>query len=386
MISSDPDPSDLSDYRLSARLGRHFVPDNFILAISFLRAENGASSGCAHFLSLYWLIGTGSPLYIRGFIRLAAHIQALPALAAAEEALIGGQAVMEGVMMRAPHSYCVAVRRPDGRVVTDEMAVPRLSEKYPLLKYPILRGVGTLGQALYLGIKALRFSANAALAEESEEKEVKEISPWVMTVNLVFSLAFFVFLYKFVPLYLATLLEKWFPALGGRIAFNLADGLIRIAIFLTFLYAISLWKDIRRVFEYHGAEHKVVYNYESGQPLTIENARVFTTYPPRCGTSFLLVVMVLAIGVYALIPFDGFLLKLACRVALLPVIAGLSYELVRFAAKHRGSVLALLTTPGLWLQRVTTKPPADDQLAVAIHALRGAMELENAQGGDLVVA
>ncbi len=323
---------------------------------------------------------------IRTLIRLAAHTQALPALAAAEETLIGGQAVMEGVMMRAPHSYCVAVRKPDGQVVTEEMRVPRLSERHPYLKYPILRGVGTLGQALYLGMKALRFSANAAMSEERKGKESQEISPWVMTVNLVFSLGFFIFLYKFVPLYLATLLERWYPALSGRIAFNLADGVIRILIFLAFLYGISLWKDIRRVFEYHGAEHKVVFNYESGRPVTVENARVFTTYHPRCGTSFLLVVMVIAIGVYALIPFDGFLLKFVSRIALLPLIAGLSYELIRFAAKHRGSLLALLTTPGLWLQRVTTKPPADDQLAVAIHALQGAMELENAQGGELVVA
>jgi uncharacterized protein YqhQ len=157
-------------------------------------------------------------------------------------------------------------------------------------------------------------------------------------------------------------------------------------IFLGFLYGISRWKDIRRVFEYHGAEHKVVYNYESGKPVTVENARGFTTFHPRCGTSFLLVVMVVAIGVYALIPFDGFLLKFLSRIALLPVIAGVSYELIRFTAKHRESVLALVTAPGLWLQRITTKPPSDEQLAVAIHALEGAMALEQAQGGELVVA
>jgi uncharacterized protein YqhQ len=325
-------------------------------------------------------------LSIRSFIRLAAHTQALPLLAAPEETLIGGQAVMEGVMMRAPHSYCVAVRKPDGQLVTEEMSVPRLSEHYPWFKYPILRGVGTLGQAMYLGIKALRFSANAALAEEGEGKTQQEVSPWLMTLNLLFSLAFFIFLYKFVPLYLTTLLAKWIPAVSGRILFNLVDGLIRIVIFLVFLYSISLWKDIRRVFEYHGAEHKVVYNYESGLPLTVENARQFTTLHPRCGTSFLLVVMVIAIGVYALIPFDGFLLKFVWRIALLPVIAGISYELVRFAAKHRRSVLAALTTPGLWLQRITTQPPADDQLAVAIVALQGAMALENTQGGELVIS
>ena len=313
---------------------------------------------------------------IRSFIRLAAHTQTLPALAAPEEALIGGQAVMEGVMMRAPHSYCVAVRKPDGQVVIDEMSVPRLSERYPLFKYPILRGVGTLGQAMYLGIKALRFSANAALAEEDEGKSQQEVSPWLMTLNLAFSLAFFIFLYKFVPLYLTTLLAKWFPVLGGRILFNLTDGVIRILIFLLFLYGISRWKDIRRVFEYHGAEHKVVFNYESGQPLTVENARAFTTLHPRCGTSFLLVVMVIAIGVYALIPFDNFFLKLVSRIALLPVIAGISYELVRFAAKHRRSVLAALTTPGLWLQRITTREPSDDQIEVAIRSLTEALAME----------
>jgi len=310
----------------------------------------------------------------------------LPYLAAEEETLVGGQAVMEGVMMRAPHSYCVAVRRPDGEIVTEQMPVPRVSEKYPLFKYPIFRGMGTLGQAMYLGIKALRYSANAALAEEQAKEQKKEISPWIMGLNLAFSFGFFIFLYKFVPLYLTTLLEKWFPALEGRIAFNLTDGVIRMVIFLAFLYGISRWKDIRRVFEYHGAEHKVVFNYESKRPVTVENARAFSTFHPRCGTSFLLVVMVIAIGVYALIPFQGFLLKFLFRILLLPLIAGLSYELIRFAAKHRGSFLALLTTPGLWLQRITTQPPADDQLAVAIRALEGAMELEKAQGGQLVVA
>ncbi len=316
---------------------------------------------------------------------MAAHLQVMPALASAEETLICGQAVMEGVMMRAPHSYCVAVRRPNGELAFDRRAICRVSEKYPLFKYPILRGMGTLGQAMWLGIKALRFSANAALEDEHPEKQKQEISSWLMGVNLAISFAFFIFLYKFVPLYLATLLGKWAPSLQGRIAFNLTDGIIRILIFLGFLYGISRWKDIRRVFEYHGAEHKVVFNYESGKPVSVENARLFTTFHPRCGTSFMLVVMVMAIGVYAFIPFDSFALKFVSRIALLPLITGLSYELVRFAAKHRGSFLALLTRPGLWLQRITTQPPADDQVAVAIEALEGAMTLEQSQGGELVV-
>ena len=323
---------------------------------------------------------------IRSFLHLSAHLQMLPLLAGSEETLVGGQAVMEGVMMRAPHSYCVAVRQPNGEMVIDEMPVSRVSEKYPLFRFPVLRGMGTLGQAMYLGIRALRFSANAALSEEEAKGKKEEISPWLMGLNLAFSFAFFIFLYKFVPLYLATLLEKWFPVLHGRIAFNLADGVIRMLIFLGFLYGISRWKDIHRVFEYHGAEHKVVFNYESGQPVTVDNARLFSTFHPRCGTSFLLVVMVISIGVYALIPFDGFLLRFLFRILLLPLIAGVSYELIRFAGKHRGSFLATLTTPGLWLQRITTQPPADDQLAVAIFALDGAMALEKAQGGELVVA
>jgi len=293
---------------------------------------------------------------------------------------------MEGVMMRAPHSYCVAVRQPGGNIVTDRMPVCKPSERYPLLKYPVLRGVGTLGQAMYLGIKALRYSANAALAKEDSAELKQEISPWVMGLNLAFSFAFFVFLYKFVPLYLTTLLERWIPAVQGRIAFNLTDGIIRMLIFLGFLYGISRWKDIRRVFEYHGAEHKVVSNFESGRPVTVEHARAFSTFHPRCGTSFLLVVMVVAIVVYALIPYDGFLMKFLFRILLLPVIAGLSYEMIRLAARRRGSLLAFLTRPGLWLQRITTQPPSDDQLEVAIRALEGAMALEEAQGGRLVVA
>ncbi len=323
---------------------------------------------------------------IRSFLRLAAHIQMMPVLEAGEEILVGGQAVMEGVMMRAPHSYCVAVRKPDGEIVTEEMPIAKVSEKYPLFKYPFIRGVGTLGQAMWLGIKALRFSADAALVQDGQAPKTKEIPAWAIWSQLAFSLGFFIFLYKFVPLYLTTLLEKWFPVLHGRIAFNLTDGLIRMAIFVSFLYLISRWKEIRRVFEYHGAEHKVVFNFESGQPLTVENAQRFTTFHPRCGTSFLLVVMVIAIVVYALIPYDGFAMKFLYRILLLPVITGVSYELIRFAARNRGSLLATLAAPGLWLQRITTQPPADDQTAVAIHALEGAMALEKSQGGELVIA
>jgi uncharacterized protein YqhQ len=325
----------------------------------------------------------------RTFFRLLTQIQLLPALESGEETLVGGQAVMEGVMMRAPHSYCVAVRRPDGTVVTEEMPLARMSELYPIFKYPVLRGLGTLYQAMKLGIKALRFSANAALADAaaaSGEKTPTEIPGWAMALNLIFSLAFFLFMYKFLPLYLATRLESVFPALQGRLTFNFADGIIRMIIFLGFLWTISRFRDIRRLFEYHGAEHKVVFNYESGQPVTVDNAQRFTTFHPRCGTSFLMLLMIVSLLIYPFIPFDGFAARFFSRIALLPLIIGVSYELIRFAARRPGSFLAALTAPGLWLQRITTRPPSDEQAAVAIHALEGAMALEEAQGGELVIS
>ncbi len=330
----------------------------------------------------------------KGFLRLAAHTQMLPILEGGEETLVGGQAVMEGVMMRAPHSYCVAVRRPDGQVITEEKPLPRVSEKYPIFKYPVIRGIGTLGQAMSLGVKALRFSADVAMAAEAEKqgktaepgKKAGEIPGWAMTLNLIFSFVFFIAVYKFIPLVITTRLQQSFPELSNRIAFNLVDGVIRMIIFVAFLWGISRWADIRRVFEYHGAEHKVVFNFESGQPVNVENAQRFVTFHPRCGTSFLLVVMIVSIAVYALIPVDTFAAKMLVRVLALPLIAGLSYEMIRFAAKHRGSLLALLTAPGLWLQRITTQPPSNEQTEVAIIALEGAMKLEEQQGGELVIA
>jgi uncharacterized protein YqhQ len=323
---------------------------------------------------------------LRNFLRLFAHVQLLPVLETGEETLIGGQAVMEGVMMRAPHSYCVAVRKPNGEITTEERPLPRISEQYPIFRFPILRGVGTLGQAMSLGIKALRFSANAALDEADADKAKKEIPGWLMAANMVFSLGFFIFLYKFVPLYLTTALQKWAPVVRGRVMFNMVDGIIRIALFVGFLLLISRWKDIRRVFEYHGAEHRTVFAFESGKPLTVEHAQSFSTWHPRCGTSFLMVVMVVSIILYTLLPFESFAFRFLGRVALLPVIAGVSYEVIRFAAKRRRGVLGTLTLPGLWLQRITTQPPSDDQTAVAICALDGAMTLEKSQGGELVVA
>jgi uncharacterized protein YqhQ len=325
------------------------------------------------------------------FARLAAHTQLLPVLESGEETLVGGQAVMEGVMMRAPHSYCVAVRRKNGEVVTDRMPVPRMSEKYRIYRYPVLRGIGTLWQAMSLGVKALQFSANAALQDEQgaagEQPDApKELPGWALALNLLLSFGFFFFVYKVVPLYVVSKLETVYPELHGRVAFNLVDGIVRLLIFVAFMWAISRWKDIRRVFEFHGAEHKVVFNFESGKPVNVENAQRFVTWHPRCGTSFLIVVMLVSMLAYMFIPFESFFGKMMSRLALIPVIAGLSYEMIRFAAKHPGSLLAAMTAPGLWLQRITTQPPSDPQVEVAVLALDGAMQLEQEQGGSPAIA
>lgn len=312
----------------------------------------------------------------------------LPILESGEETLVGGQAVMEGVMMRAPHSYCVAVRKPNGEVVTEELPIPRMSEQYPIFKYPVLRGLGTLYQALKLGGRALKFSAAASLDDPSltKGKPPEEVPAWALAMPAIFSLAFFILMYKVLPYFVTTKLKAIYPVMQGRLAANLVEFGIRMGVLLTLLYVLSRLKDIRRIFEYHGAEHKVVFNYESGQPVTIANAQRFTTFHPRCGTSFLFVIFVLAIPFYVLIPFTGFVANIVTRILLIPVVTGVSYELIRFAAKRRGSFLALLTAPGLWMQRITTKPPADDQTAVAIKALEGAMALEESQGGQLVIA
>jgi uncharacterized protein YqhQ len=322
----------------------------------------------------------------RTFLRFLSHTQLLPILESGEETLVGGQAVMEGVMMRAPHSYCVAVRRPDGEIVTEELEIPRMSEQNKLWKMPVLRGLGTLGQAMSLGFRAMRFSMANALAEEGEKEKAKDVPAWATALNVILSVGFFVVMYKFIPLKLATWAGAYYPSLSGRIASNGVEGLIRLMIFISFLYLLSRAKDIRRVFEYHGAEHKVVFNYESGKPVDVKTAQSFVTWHPRCGTSFLIVLMLVSVPVYMLIPFDGFLAKFVTRIALLPLIVGMSYELIRFAAKRPGSFLALLTAPGLWLQRITTKPPSDEQAEIAIHALNHAMALEAKQGGELVIA
>jgi uncharacterized protein YqhQ len=254
-----------------------------------------------------------------------------------------------------------------------------------------VRGIMTLGQAMTLGFRALRYSADVAIEhlqpeQKKEEPKKSEISGWMIAVNLILSLGFFIFMYKFVPLLAATKLKNHYPAFGNQVLFNVVDGVIRIALFLLFIWGISLMADIRRVYQYHGAEHKTVFAFENNDPLTVKNTQRYVTWHPRCGTSFLMTIMLIAMLVYMLIPATTFWGRFAFRLALLPVIAAVSYEMIRFAARHGSSLFAILTKPGLWLQRITTQPPSDDQVETAIAALNEAMELEKQRGGELVIA
>lgn len=301
---------------------------------------------------------------------------------------MGGQAVIEGVMMRAPHSFAVAVRRPSGSIAVAQDFLQRPSERHRWLKYPVLRGLGTLGQAMVLGIRALRYSAYQALEHPgaSADEKKPELNNWLLALNLAFSLGFFLFFYKFLPLYLATLLKRHYPALDNTIVFNLVDGTIRVILFLGFLITLAQWKEIQRLFQYHGAEHKTVWAFEKATHVDLASARACSRFHPRCGTSFLLVVMVIAMVLYMFLPFRSFAGKFVGRVLLLPLIAGVSYEFIRFAARCRGRLWRWASQPGLWLQRLTTREPDDGQLETAIKALETAMELEKSRGGELVVA
>jgi len=324
----------------------------------------------------------------RQILRFLAAVQLLPALESGEETLVGGQAVLEGVMMRSPHAWGIAVRKPSGEIVTHSEPLERPSEQHKWMGWPVVRGVMTLGHAMTLGFRALKFSANAALDEMPADDQGKkmEITGWMAGLNIAFSIAFFIFMYKYLPLLATTELKKMNPVFGQQFLFNLVDGLIRIAMFLLFVWGVSLWKDIRRVYEYHGAEHKTVFAFENGDPLETAAVQKYSTYHPRCGTSFLMTVMIISMVVYMAIPVHTFWARFAIRIALLPLIAGVSYEIIRFAAKHRGSLFALMTAPGLWLQRITTQPPDDREVECAIVALDEAMKLEKQRGGELVIA
>ena len=340
-----------------------------------------------------------------------------------EQIIVGGQAVVEGVMMRAPHSYAVAVRRKDGTIVSKAEALPSLSEKYPIFKLPVLRGAAVLVHSMILGIKALNYSTNVYFHEEEEQKpvanvpstrasgvavatkpKVKETTTTAAAAgSMVFAILFNVFLFIVLPLVLTNMLFvylgggtigaksasgtwyadawAWFMAalhpIRPSVSFNLVDGLIRMFFFLVMITSFSFLKDIRRVFEYHGAEHKVVYTWEAGEELTVANARRKPRQHPRCGTSFLMVVMLVSIVAFSVVKFDSLFLNFVVRVALMPVVAGISYEIIRASANSDMQwFFSLITRPGIWLQNITTKEPDDEQLEVAIYSLKEALKLE----------
>jgi uncharacterized protein YqhQ len=340
------------------------------------------------------------------------------------ELLVGGQALIEGVMMRSPGAFGVAVRRPDGTLALQRGKVASLAKRYPAFKLPVLRGIGVLFQSLAIGIRALNFSAEQAIAAAEggkatgsgdgggtpaaplgspaaprpsaapssstapglstgpqalvptpAEPPAPDRSGWAVAGSMAFGLGLGVVVFLLLPLWLTQLAERHlFGPLSG-LGFNLLDGGLRALFFLGYLYGISRFRDIHRVFMYHGAEHKVVFNYERRLPLTVENARVQSRLHPRCGTSFLLFVLLVSILVFALIPKTApFLIKFGGRLLLVPVIAGLSYEVLRLTARRRAAPLfAALVFPGLMLQKITTQEPTDDMLEVAIVALEEAL-------------
>ncbi len=364
-----------------------------------------------------------------------------------KDLIVGGQAVMEGVMMRTPNAYAIACRKADGTIVHTAEKLPKWSDKYKILNVPILRGGATLIQSLALGVKALNYSAGIYeedLKEQEQLEKAKAVTTEAVLVegtmdeeftkapakltlpenktasksstakqsagavgSIIFALGFNVLLFIVAPLILTNVLFIWLgwaeaPAItaaagwfetikayvweikpGSWIAFNLIDGLIRMLFFVIMIFSMSFLKDIHRVFQYHGAEHKTVFTWEKGLDLSVENAHPQSRLHPRCGTSFLMVVMLVAIVLFSVIKFDALWLNLVVRIILMPLVAGLSYEIIRYAAKKESSaVFKLMTRPGIWLQNITTQEPDSDQLEVAIEALNESLKLEP-MGGQM---
>ena len=312
--------------------------------------------------------------------------------ASPEDILVGGQAVIEGVMMRTPRAYAVAVRRADGSVEVKREPVKRLSDYWKPLSWVIIRGFAVLLQSLVLGLRTLNYSVNVSM-KDLEEKEKpkkakkKESTVLPVAISMVLGVAAAVFLFILLPLWITSWLRGYFPAIHNWVVFNLVDGLIRVIFFLGYILLVSLMKDIRRVFQYHGAEHKVVHTWEAAEELTVENARKKSTLHPRCGTSFLMFVMVVSIIVFSVFKFNAFWAIFLSRLVLIPLVSGLSYELIRFSAPRcQKGFFRSIVLPGLALQRITTKEPSDDQLEIAIHALKEALDLEGIRAREAQTA
>jgi uncharacterized protein YqhQ len=286
---------------------------------------------------------------------------------------IGGQAVLEGVMMRGPSAWSVAVRKPDGEIAEINRPISSLLARHRWLRLPVIRGVIALGESLAIGFRALAISANYAAQEEGDDsgEPARELTRAQIVFAFAVAIGFALLLFKVSP----ALISNWLPV--GDTWFVIVEGVIRVAIFVAYLSLISLWPDLRRVFEYHAAEHKAINAYEAGDPLEPTAVQRHSLIHVRCGTSFLLYVMVIAIFVFALFGRPAWYWLIVTRIAALPLIAGLAYELIRFAGKHpHNPLLRALLAPGLMLQRLTTRQPSLDQIEVSIRALREVLRLE----------
>ena len=273
---------------------------------------------------------------------------------------IGGQAVIEGVMMRNANAVATAVREPSGTITVKNEKIISIAERFPILKKPMLRGVVALGESLVVGLKALSYSAQMA-GDEGETLSDKEI-----VLTMIFSLCLTIVLFVIIPTAAAKYVHS---AIKDPMLLNLAEGGLRLLIFFLYIYGISRMKDIKRVFQYHGAEHKTIHAYEAGVPLTVENVQKFSTLHPRCGTSFLLIVMIVSILMFAFLGWPDLWMRILSRIILLPVVAGISYEIIRYAGRSENKFVKFATLPGLWLQNLTTNEPDDEQVEVAIRAL-----------------
>lgn len=282
---------------------------------------------------------------------------------------VGGQAVIEGVMMRGKTHVAVAVRQPDGEISVDVRPVNSISDRYPILKKPFLRGVVSLVESLVMGMKALAYSAQVS-GDEDEKLDSKE-----MALTIAVSAGLAILLFIVIPTWSMRFLTG---ITQDHMALNLAEGVLRMAIFLAYIAAISSMNDIQRVFQYHGAEHKTIYTYEAGLPLKVENVRPFSTLHPRCGTNFLMIVMLISMFIFTFLGWPSLWERIASRIILMPVIAGVSYELIRYAGAHTDNPLVRIAiTPGLLLQKLTTRQPDDSQIEVAIASLKAVVSPED---------
>jgi uncharacterized protein YqhQ len=294
---------------------------------------------------------------------------------------VGGQAVLEGVMMRGPGNWSVAVRTPSGAIAEVSRPIDSAMARHRILRLPIIRGVMALGESLAIGFRALAISANYAAQDKdaASDAEVEtELSRGALIFAFAIAIGFAVMLFKVTP----ALITDWLP-IKSTGWFVIVEGLIRVTIFVLYLSLISLLPDLRRVFQYHAAEHKAINAYEAGEELEPETVQRYSLIHPRCGTAFLLWVMVIAVFVFAFFGRPAWYWLIATRILLLPLIAGLAYELIRFAGKHQGNrVVMTVLAPGLWLQRLTTREPSLDQLEVSIRALREVLAREASSSGE----